>query len=81
MARILKFKQGDKVIYRSGIGSSWGPGRNYNIKEIKAEVIFANNRTEWLRRYSPYIIRTKSCDIFVLERDLKPLPNEKKITG
>jgi len=63
MKKKLKFKTGEKVIYRSNVGGFGG------IKEMEAEVLFAHiwkGQRQW-----PYIIRTKKYDTFSLERDLR----------
>lgn len=58
----LKFKTGDKVIFRFGVGGFGKP------KELNAEILLAGHR---LKKFPPYIIRTKKFDYFALQRDLK----------
>lgn len=63
MAKKLKFKTGDSVIYKRGVGGFSKP------TEHEAIILLA----EKLRRHNlpPYIIRTKNFDTFALERDLR----------
>lgn len=62
--KLLKFKVGDKVIYRFGTGS-------FNPQQLEATVIFAQKLRG--QKLPPYIVATKHFDTFSLERDLKPI--------
>lgn len=65
MATQLKYKTGDKVIYRHGVGG-------FKITEYDAIIMYADEKRRL--KLPPYIIRTAKFDTFSLERDIKKVP-------